>query len=237
MPYPDIQSMVNELATSYDDVDADNFIIPTSRAKRYVHYIQLSLVELWNYHPWYFKMVTRAGEVFTAGQLALPAAFANVGPNGGLFDEQGRRWTEIAFQDMVRLRTAGSGANKSIKVFCVGTLVSGAPASPGDGGPLTGMNRGLIIPDNSNTRPFTVFYETVPPRIDPTSLAIPIPLPDNFHETLLYGAVAKLQEGKSDPRDVWKSNFIAQLAKMVEIHYPLASRMNQMPMTVGRGMW
>lgn len=237
MPYADIQGLLNELATSYDDVDTDNFTLPTSRLKRYIHCTQLALYEIWNYHPWYFKMAFQDSLVFSSGQLAIPPNFANVGPNGLLCDSIGRKWTEVAFQAMVRLRSMASGANKAARVFCVGTLSPGPNSAFGDGGITTAMDRGLIIADNANTLPFTLFYETSPPKIQSLLLADPIPLPEDFHECLLYGAVAKLQENKNDPRDVWKSNFIAMLGKLVEIHYPLASRMLQMPMTVGGRMW
>src|SRR5574339_1287677 len=116
MPFASGQELVNALASFYDDVDSATFTIPNSRIDRYLHYIQLATYEIWNYRPWPFKMAYST-LTFTAGEAALPASFANVGPNGALFDSSGRRWTEIAFQTMVRLRASNSGSNKKAYVF------------------------------------------------------------------------------------------------------------------------
>lgn len=238
MPYADVQTLLNDIASFYDDSPTADFALPSSKINRYVHYVQLGVYEIWNFRAWYFKMAQKTGITFTAGEYALPTSFANVGPNGRLFDSVGRPWTEISFQDMVQLRARGAGASKPDRVFCVGTIESAPTGALGSGGLTTAQNRGLIIPNNSTSEVFSLFFETSPPFIDPTpaALADPIPLPETFHEVLLYAAVTKLQEAKGDPRPTWRGQYMSQLAKLAAIHYPLASRMNQMPMTVG-GQW
>lgn len=238
MPYADLQSLVNDMASFYDDTDAANLTIPNTRIARYVHYVQLAAWRIWNHRPWDFKMAYYTPITFSNRQAQMPANFANVGTSGKLIDSQGNAWQEIAFQDMVRLISFAGGSDKLARVFAVGKLSAQAGiGTPGDGGISSGEERGLIIPNKSSTETFTVYYETSPPKINVAGLAVALPFPETFHELLLAGAVAELQQAKSDPREDWKNDYVAKLAKITEIHFPLASRQLQMPMTVGRGMW
>lgn len=236
MPYPDADSLLAEVASIYDDTDAVVYTLPPSKVARYLHYIQRTVEEIFNYRPWPWKMAyTQVQFNITPAngrEATLPADFANVGPNGALFDPTGEPWAEIDFRNMVSIIAANRLSTRHY--FCVGTRVASVSADIGDGGPPGQHFRGLTIPDPNRTDLFTVFYETSPPVV---TLGAPIPIPESMHNCLLLGTVAKLQEGKADPRDIWRAEYVSALAKQVSAMMPLASRVKQMPMSSGRRMW
>lgn len=99
------------------------------------------------------------------------------------------------------------------------------------------INRGvvtpvLVIPDASVTE-LTVHYERTPPAV--TDEAVSLPIPSSYHRTvLLAGLLARLQTAKNDVRIYWEKQYALGLGRMVVNEMPLASRMKQMPMAVGR---
>jgi hypothetical protein len=236
VPYALVDDLLRDVASYYDDTDANIYTIPSSKLSRYLHYAQRTIDEIVNYKPWPWKMayapvqfnVTPAN----GREAPLPADFANVGPNGALFDSTGEPWAEIDFRNMVALIAANRNITRHY--FCVGRRIASISTGVGDGGVIEGEERGLLIPDPNNTTTFTLFYETSPPLL---TLAAPIPIPESMHNCLLLGTVAKLQEGKADPRDIWRAEYVSALAKQVATLMPLASRVKQMPMSSGRRMW
>jgi hypothetical protein len=231
LPYATAQALINDIASHYDDTDATTYTLPASKLARYLHYIQRTVDEIVNYKPWSWKMAFKTIN-FTAGQSDLPADFANVGPNGALFDSIGEPWAEINFQNMVGMKAAGR--HITAHYFCVGRRLASTSAAIGDGGIVGGDVRALMIPDPANTAAFTIFYETSPPIVVITD---PLPVPESFHNAVLLGSVAKLQEGKADPRDIWRAEYVSALAKQVALLTPMSSRVRQMPMSSGRRMW
>jgi hypothetical protein len=236
VPYALVDDLIRDVASYYDDTDANVYTLPPSKLNRYLHYAQRTTDEIVNYKPWPWKMayapiqfnVTPAN-----GREAIPPAdFANVGPNGALFDSTGEPWAEIDFRNMVALISANRHITRHY--FCVGRRIASVSTGVGDGGVAEGEERGLLIPDPNNLTTFTLFYETSPPLL---TLGVEIPLPESMHNALLLGTVAKLQEGKADPRDIWRAEYVSALAKQVALLMPLASRVKQMPLSSGRRMW
>lgn len=236
MPYALVDDLIKDVASFYDDTDATIYTLPPSKLQRYLHYAQRTVDEIINYKPWPWKMA------FTPLQFNItppngreatpPADFANVGPNGALFDSTGEPWAEIDFRNMVSLITANRNVTRHY--FCIGRRIASVSTGSGDGGVAEGDARGIMIPDPNNTTSFTLFYETSPVKL---ALAGVIPLPESMHNALLLGTVAKLQEGKADPRDIWRAEYVSALAKQVALLMPLASRVKQMPLSSGRRMW
>lgn len=231
MPYASIDDLINDVASYYDDTDAVSIGIPSSKQARYLHYAQRTSDEISNYKPWPWKMAYE-DITFTAGEADLPADFANVGPNGALFDPIGEPWAEIDYRNMVAILAAGQQQTRHW--FCIGRRQQTTSTGVGDGGALGGEVRAIMIPNVNETRTFKIFYETSPPLL---VLGTAIPLPESFHNALLLGTVAKLQEGKADPRDIWRAEYVSALAKQVALLMPLASRVKQMPLSTGRRMW
>lgn len=236
MPYALVDDLLKDVASHYDDTDATAFVLPTSKLNRYLHYVQRTLDEIYNFKPWPWKMAykTLQFNVSPANgrEAPVPKDFANVGPNGALFDPRGEPWAEISFRDMIALHASGSG--QSNHLFAVGRRQADASTAVGDGGVKNADSRGLLIPDPNRTDAFTLFYETSPPK---AALGAVIPIPESMHNALLLGTVAKLQEGKADPRDIWRAEYVTALSKQVAALMPLTSRMRQMPLTTGRRMW
>lgn len=215
--YATVEDLVKELAAWYDDTDTTQYTLPTSKLNRYLHYTQLTLEEIWNYRAWPFKMKSDAISV-TAGVGPLPTDFAAFGPNGYLKAQASSDiWAEAALQDVSVLRTGNKGQN--MHVFAVGDT------GQGDG------TLAVFTPSTTENGSFDVFYEQVAPTL---VLSDQVPLPASMHHVLLKGGISKVQEAKGDRRTVYRSEYVAALAKQVAVMMPLASRMNQMPMTVGR---
>lgn len=231
MPYATVDALINDVASFYDDTDATVYTLPTSKLNRYLHYVQRTVDEIHNYKPWPWKMVYK-NLTFTARQADLPTDFANIGPNGALFDARGEPWAEIDYRNMVAIIAAGQDVSRHW--YCVGRRLASASVNIGDGGAKGGEIRALLIPDPNNATTFTLYYETSPPQL---ALGSAISIPESFHNCVLLGTVAKLQEGKADPRDIWRAEYVAALAKQVAMLMPLASRVKQMPLTTGRRMW
>lgn len=238
MPYADIDALIADVAGYYDDTDVLQHVLPASKVARYRHYIQRTIDEIYNYKPWPWKMAyaTVQFNITPANgrEAPLPADFANVGPNGALFDRTGEPWAEIDYRNMVAIITANRHVTRHY--FCIGRRIQTTSVAVGDGGVLEADARGLLIPDPNNTAEFTLFYETSPPLLSSLGNVV-IPIPESMHNCLLLGTVAKLQEGKADPRDIWRAEYVTALAKQVSTMMPLASRTKQMPMSSGRRMW
>lgn len=236
MPYALVDDLIKDVASYYDDTDATIYTLPPSKLQRYLHYAQRTVDEIVNFKPWPWKMAhtTLTFNVTPANgyEAVAPADFANVGPNGALMDRTGEPWAEIDYRNMVFLIASGRDASRHW--FCIGRRIASTSTAVGDGGVLEGDARGLMIPDRNNTQPFTLFYETSPPKL---VLGEVVPLPESFHNAALLGTVAKLQEGKGDPRDIWRAEYVAALSKQVALLKPLSSRVAQMPMTTGRRSW
>jgi hypothetical protein len=236
VPYGVVEDLLKDVASYYDDVDANTYTLPDSKKNRYLHYAQRTVDEIVNFKPWPWKMahapiqfnITPAN----GHEAEAPPDFANVGPNGALLDSTGEPWAEIDYRNMVFLISAAQQTTRHY--FCIGRRILDTSTNLGDGGVTGGESRGLLIPDSNNTTIFTLFYETSPPKL---VLGNAIPLPESFHNTLLLGTVAKLQEGKGDPRDIWRAEYVAALSKQVALLKPLSSRVQQMPLTTGRRMW
>lgn len=235
MPFADVDSLLIAVASYYDDVDAATYGLPPSKTARYLHYVQRTVNEIYAHKPWPWKMayapiqfnITPAN----GREADVPADFANVGENGALFDPTGEPWTEIEYRNMIAMIAGGRHLTQHF--FCVGRRIASASTGSGDGG-VGAADRGLLIPDPNRTDIFTVFYETSPPIV---ATGASIPLPENLHEAVLLGTVAKLQEGKADPRPIWMTQYKEALGKQVAALMPMSSRAQQMPMTTGRRMW
>jgi hypothetical protein len=238
VPYASVDTLIADVASFYDDTNATTYTLPPSKINRYRHYIQRTIDDIYAYKAWPWKMAYKAIQFnvtpANGREAPVPADFANVGPNGALFDSVGEPWAEIDFRNMIAIITANRLGSRHY--FCVGRRIESSSAGIGDGGVLEADARGLLIPDPNNTTTFMLFYETSPPLL-PADGTDPVPIPEAMHHALLLGTVAKLQEGKADPRDIWRAEYIAALTKQVAALMPMASRVKQMPMSSGRRMW
>jgi len=243
MPFSDYADLMTQAASYYDDADVidTGWTLPPQHQKRIYHYINRAQEEIWYYRPWSWRMAYYDFTFTDEDGLAeLPFNFSNVGPNGLLLDTDGRPWAEIGFQDMVVLRK--KRLSTKAELFAVGSDVLGSGVWEADGGPGTDdagvpvTTRSIMIPDLANTQQFTLFFEMAAPLVTVDDADNPIGVPRNFHNALLTGTVAKMQEAKGDARSIWRSDFIATLAKIAAEEEHLTSRPRQMPVTIG-GMW
>ena len=249
MKFADYDALAREAISYYDDTDVldSGWTIPTAHLKRVLHYINRAQEEIWYYRPWPWRMANY-DFVFTGpGFSPLPENFSNVGPNGLLLDNQGRPWAEISYQDMVVLRKRSTRTQDQL--FCIAddskAWDSDFPAASGTTGAYSAYRK-LIVPntqqpfnvvDGGGWAPlFTLYYEMTAPLVDDSLLQFPIGIPNGFHHALLLGTVAKMQEAKGDGRSIWRSDYVATLAKLTAELEALQSRPRQMPVTIG-GMW
>jgi len=251
MLFPDYESLMKEAISYYDDTDViDSGYDPnTSHRKRVLHYINRAQEEIWYYRPWPWRMAEYDFSIGApnVGEASMPGNFSNVGPNGLLLDNQGRPWAEISYQDMVVLRKRSTRTQDQL--FCIGDDAkewdSDFPANTGETGAYSGYRK-LMVPNTQQPfnklvgggyEPlFTLYYEMTAPLVDDSVLQFPIGIPNGFHHCLLLGTVAKMQEAKGDGRSIWRSDYVATLAKLTAELEALQSRPRQMPVTIG-GMW
>jgi hypothetical protein len=251
MKFASYTDLMKEAVSYYDDTDVidTGWDLSTPHVKRIMHYINRAQEEIWYYRPWPWRMgnfdfTINAPNV---GDAYLPGNFSNVGPNGLLLDEQGRPWAEISYQDMVVLRQRNQRTQDHL--FCIGQddkqWDADIPAATGSTG-VYSASRKLMVPNTEQPFNklvgggyqglFSLLYEMTAPLVDETVWAFPPAIPPGFHHTLLLGTVAKMQEGKGDGRSIWRSDYVATLAKLAAELEPLQSRPRQMPVTIGR-MW
>jgi hypothetical protein len=207
--YTDVDTIVNDIKTIYDNTESASLQNTTARDARILHYLQRSVEDVWFHRAWPFAMAS-ASITMVAGAKALPADFARVSIEGGLFDSNGISWVEISYQDMAYLR--GRRLRQQGKLYTVGST--------------------LQVVDVGSTATFTFVYQTQAPI---QVAAGDTGLPQTFGQVLLLGAVAKLKEEEGDTRPIWRADYQQALAKMGTL-YVKASRPQQMPQTVG-GMW
>lgn len=241
MGYATVNDLINDCASFYNDTNALDYVLPESTKRRILHYLQRTVDEVWYYRPWNFKLFSCALSA-GSGEAALPYNFATVGPKGGLFENSTKQlWSEVDYQEWMTLRNS-PGSAKQEKVFCIGNNSDGQTSNIGDGAPVTTQRR-LLFPDPLEARAFTLYYEATPPRAgwDAGLSAIdynqPLPLTEGFHNVLLLGTIAKLQEGKGDPRPQYRAEFIASLATAAAQHLPLTSKLQQLPRALPGGRW
>lgn len=236
MPYATVQALLNDVAAYYDDTNALENTLPQSKLLRYLHYCQRTIDEIHNYRSWPWKMASKELS-FDDHYAELPMAFANVGPNGMLVGPDNDPWAEISYQDMYYLIKTGRGPTQHL--FAQGSELLSLPDPDdevGTGGQRNAFFRTLVIPNPAAVTGFLLIFETAPPKIDPDAdegdggLLDAPPLPEQFHHALLMGTVAKLQEAKGDPRDNWRTEYIAALSRQAAIVQPMQSRMRQMPL-------
>jgi hypothetical protein len=243
MRFGTYEDLMKELISFYDDVDVidSGYSVPLTHQKRIFHYINRAQEEIWYYRPWPWRMATYDFSVGTPanGRALLPLNFSNVGPNGLLIGPgEHRPWVEISYQDMVVLRR--SALRTKDHLFCIGDdnkqWDADAPANTGTTGVYSGA-RYLLVPDTSQDfTGFELLYEMTAPTVTYDVRTQAIGVPAGFHHALMVGSVAKVQEGKGDARSVWRSDFVATLAKLAAELEALQSRPRQMPVTIGR-MW
>jgi hypothetical protein len=234
MAFSDYADLMTQAASYYDDADVidTGWVLPVQHQKRIYHYINRAQEEIWYYRPWSWRMA-RLSVNFYAGAVQLPLNFSNVGPNGLLFGPENDPWAEISFQDMMVLQQRNMRTQDHL--FAVGNAqldgtdeVAGVPVT----------FRKLMIPDPAAiaSASFLLLYEMTAPLVTVDDATEEIGIPRNFHNALLMGTVAKMQEAKGDARSIWRSDFIATLAKIAAEEEHLTSRPRQMPVTIG-GMW
>lgn len=240
MRFATYQDLMKEVVTFYDDTDVidSGWTVPTTHQRRIYHYINRAQEEIWYYRPWPWRMATYDFSTgASAGKATLPLNFSNVGPNGVLLDTEGRPWTEISFQDMIVLRHKYERTQDYL--FCIGDDAKAFNDTSTDSattGAYSGSRKLLTADPQQVLTGFKLLYEMVAPSVTYDGSAAAIDIPAGFHHVLLLGTVAKLQEAKGDARSIWRSDYVATLAKLAAELEELQSRPRQMPVTIG-GMW
>jgi hypothetical protein len=247
MGYSTVNAFISDVASFYNDTDALTYILPESTKRRILHYTQRTVDEIWYYRPWSFKMLSFAVDPVGVGIAPLPYNFATVGPKGSLYEvDKNVPWREVDYQELIHLRQ--NGQYKTHRAFCIGIESNAEATSAGEGYPATQLPAGsgkvaILFPDVTEVRLFTLHYESSPPRVgydnatDLLNYGQPLPLLDGFHNAILLGTIAKLQEGKGDPRPQYRSEYVAAIATAAAQHLPLTSRMQQLPRALPGGMW
>jgi hypothetical protein len=238
MLFDSYESLGKEAVSYYDDTDVidSGWDMTDQHRKRIQHYINRAQEEIWYYRPWPWRMAFY--DMGGTGEVILPGNFSNVGPNGLLLDREGRPWAEISYQDMVVLQKRRERTQDEL--FCIGNPSKpynfDLPDASGDTGAYSGFRVLAVANPDQDLSGFTLYYEMTAPKVTDDKWQFPIDIPNGFHHTLLLGTVAKMQEAKGDGRSIWRSDFVATLAKLAAELEPLQSRMRQMPVTIGR-MW
>lgn len=240
MLFTNYSDLVAKAVSYYDDTDIidSGWTLPTPHAKRIYHYVNRAQEEIWYYRPWPWRMATMDADAISVsnGVAQMPTNFSNVGPNGLFLDQEGRPWAEIGVQDMVVLRKRQERTRDHL--FCVGE--DATQYDDGDIGDDAGVRKSgryIMVPNTGETMSgFQVYFEMIAPHVSIDNANDAIGVPPNYHHALLMGTVAKMQEAKGDARSIWRSDFVATLAKMAAENEHLTSRPRQMPVTIGR-MW
>lgn len=245
MGYATVMDLIKDVASFYNDTDALNYVLPESTKRRILHYIQRTSDEIWYYRPWNFKMLTES-VVPSSGEYALPYNFATIGPKGLLVEDSTHNvWYEIDYQEWTVLRSRPAAYSNERK-FAIGSsalipntqdLGEGTPLEAGAG------KRVILFPSVTESRSFTLYFEGAAPKagwdqnLNQVDYTKALPLSEGFHNALLLGTIAKLQESKGDPRPQYRSEYIAALATATAQHLPLTSRMQQLPRALPYGRW
>lgn len=212
--YDDVTDIINDILAYYDNTDTSTVHNLSARTARVLHYIQRAADELWFWRAWPFTIKTDT-LTMVAGKDTLPTDFARVSYEGGLYDSQGKAWTETDMQSLLYMRARS--IEQSSRYYAVdGTYV--------------------LIPNTGSTETFTLIYQKAAPTLttggqngDPTGF------PVTFGEALLLGAVIKLKEEEGDARQIWRVDYQRALSRVAGL-YGMQTRARQMPVTVG-GMW
>lgn len=226
MPYASALAVVQDLASFLDETDTGTFTLSTARIKRLGHYVQRAHDDIWQFDPSFpFKYKKSSVLQATNHKITLPTDFANVGQTGMVWNESdGARqpWAEMPLQDMMAVIARGIDVNE--KWFSISFESSVAVLYIPNGGTSYGQ--------------FYVFYEVVPPKLDPTNGTTPLALPPIFHDVLFQGSVARLQQAKGDKEAMmYRADYIKGLSRAAASYMPVASRMEQLPMTTGSRQW
>lgn len=232
MPYNTVLEVVEDLLSFFDETDTSVYQVPAPRIRRLGFYVQRASDELWDEKPWDFKYAVHGPFAFSDGHATLPANVANVGSDGLLWNEADNSrepWAQTDIQTMTALRAIGRERFK--RWFAIG-LLDQVSAFPQQG------TREIWIPkDDANFGQFKLFYEKSPRQFQLDSLGSEsVPFPETFHNALFANCVAKLQQAKGDPTPAWKGEYLMLLSRLKANYYVNASRMLQMPNTVG-GQW
>ena len=242
MRFETYEDLMKEVVTFYDDTDVidSGWTVPLTHQRRIYHYINRAQEEIWYYRPWPWRMATYDfSNGATSGKALLPLNFSNVGPNGLLLGPDNTPWTEISYQDMVVLRRRSQRTNDHL--FCIGNddkqWDSNVPDADGTSGAYSGARYLLVVNSGMDlTSGYELLYEMTAPIVTYDKAASSIDIPAGFHHVLMLGTVAKLMESKGDARSIWRSDYVATLAKLAAELEELQSRPRQMPVTIGR-MW
>lgn len=249
MGYSTVSDMISDVASFYNDTNALDYVLPEGTKRRILHYIQRSVDEIWYYRPWTFKMMQFGVNPGGIGVASLPFNFATVGPKGMVFEEarpQNGPWREVDYQEWALMRS--NSQYWKHQTYCIGghdTEVVGDPVGEGQPSSLLpqGGHQTILFPDPTEARLFLMHYESTPPRAawdaddDVLDYGQPLPMHEGFHNAILLGTIAKLQEGKGDPRPQYRSEYVAAIATAAAQHLPLTSRMQQLPRALPGGQW
>lgn len=208
--YSDVDNIISDIIAYYDNTDTSAVHNLTVRQARIRHYLQRTAEDLWFWRPWPFTIKSDT-VALSGGSGTLPADFALVSYEGGVYDSSGKPWTEIDLQSMLYLR------NRTIEAGRHFYAISGTD---------------LLVPDTGSSETFTLIYQMVAPALVSGSIG-GFPLP--FGEVLLLGGVVKLKEEEGDARQNWRGDYFRALARVAGL-FTRQSRARQMPVTVG-GMW
>jgi hypothetical protein len=214
------KQIVDAALAYYDNTDGSTMQNTTVRRARLLHYLQRTAEDIWFHRPWPFS-IESSQRNFTSGTVAVPANFAQVSAEGGLFDLNGRTWVEIPHQDMLYLRLRGHRANDHI--YSIG-------GNAGQG------SQYIYLPSTGLTVSMNLVYQTVCPTVvdDPFGEGY-LSFPQPFGEALLLGTVAKLKGEEGDARQDWRADYARALAR-AGASYTKKTRPQMMPQSVG-GMW
>lgn len=213
--YDDVTDIVDNIKAYYDNTETSTLQNSTARNARILHYVQRSVEDLWyDPHTWPFTMKVSGSLTMSGGSVALPTDFARVSMEGGVYDINGRPWTEINYQDMLYMRTRH--LEQSARFYAT-----------------DGVN--LLIPNTSSAEKYRIIYQMVSPTVTYNTGTDPTGFPLVFGEALLLGAVTKLKEEEGDARQIWRQDYAKAVARAATV-WTKRSRPTRMPVTVG-GMW
>jgi hypothetical protein len=218
MYYSTISDLLADVRSFYDDTNSTLYSDPTNRTNRLLMYYNRAVDEIWAQFPWQFKYATIADDL-AAGELTLPADFANVGPDGYVYKTGSNQYpyVETAYQDLLAMRQRPA-AYQTYQFYAIG------PGAANDEQKLMVVNPAAI--DN-----LTISYERVPPR--QTSTSQPVDGPPWLHDCILAGTLRNSMESLNDGRD-WEMKYRVALSNAIKRGRQLRSRAQQMPLSVGK---
>ena len=194
-----------------DPADSDN----AARRLRMLHFLQQVYDYVWNFREWQWTY-DEGTVTLTANHnyAPLPTDFGAFGKQGGLWNADHVRMSELSRRKLERFRNETSGSTNT-RVFAI------------SGGQI------LLGYTPSSNSTLSIYYRIVSDSAGFTDAGADLLIPAQYHATVLVpGLVYKAQVTKQDSRPTWSAEFRDGLAQMCMMEQPIMTSTNRLPLSV-----